>query len=139
MSDELHLSLGKNVAKKRVTAKTAGPKASTKAQIFKQISLDTGLSKSEIQAVFDSLDSMIGENLGKGGPGVFTIPGLIKLKVVKKPATKARKGINPFTGEEMIFTAKAARNVVKVLPLAGLKALAGDPTTLPRPPRKSRE
>ncbi|MCK4951550.1 MAG: HU family DNA-binding protein, partial [Gammaproteobacteria bacterium] len=54
-------------------------------------------------------------------PGTFTVPGLMKVKVVRKPATKARKGINPFTGEEMMFKAKPARNVAKVLPLKGLK------------------
>ena len=45
----------------------------------------------------------------------------MKVKVVRKPATKARKGINPFTQEETVFKAKPARNVVKVLPLKALK------------------
>ncbi|MEM7281726.1 MAG: HU family DNA-binding protein, partial [Pseudomonadota bacterium] len=52
-----------------------------------------------------------------------TVPGLMKIKSVKKPATKARKGINPFTGEEMMFKAKPARKAVKVLPLKGLKEM----------------
>ena len=64
---------------------------------------------------------MIKKDLGKKGPGIFTVPGLMKIKVVRKPATKARKGINPFTGEEMMFKAKPSRNVVKVLALKGLK------------------
>jgi nucleoid DNA-binding protein len=64
---------------------------------------------------------LIKKNVGKRGPGVFTVPGLMKVKVVKKPATKARKGINPFTGEATTFKAKPARKVVKVQPLKGLK------------------
>ena len=64
---------------------------------------------------------MIKKDLGKRGPGTFTVPGLMKIKVVRKPATKARKGTNPFTGEEMMFKAKPARNVVKVQALKGLK------------------
>ena len=52
---------------------------------------------------------------------MFNVPGLMKIKVVRKPATKARKGINPFTGEETMFKAKPARNVVKVTPLKALK------------------
>lgn len=51
----------------------------------------------------------------------MNIPGLMKVKVIRKPATKARKGINPFTKEETVFQAKPARNVVKILPLKGLK------------------
>ena len=60
-------------------------------------------------------------SLGKRGPGIYTIPGLMKLTVVRKPATKARKGINPFTGEETVFKAKPARNVIKIRPLKNLK------------------
>ena len=71
--------------------------------------------------VFGELADMIKKDLGRRGPGIFTVPGLMKIKVVRKPATKARRGINPFTGEEMMFKAKPARNVVKVLALKGLK------------------
>ena len=66
---------------------------------------------------------MIKKDIGKRGPGVFTVPGLMKIKVVRKPATKARKGVNPFTKEEMMFKAKPARNVVKVLALKNLKTM----------------
>ena len=71
--------------------------------------------------VFDELGKLIGQNLSKKGPGVFNIPSLMKVKVVRKPATKARPGINPFTKEEVIFKAKPARNVVKLLALKALK------------------
>ena len=62
-------------------------------------------------------------HLKKGAPGEFTVPGLMKCKVIRKPATKARKGINPFTGEEVMFKAKPARNVIKVRPLKALKEM----------------
>jgi hypothetical protein len=62
--------------------------------------------------------------VGKRGPGVFVVPGLMKITVVQKPATPERKGINPFTKQEQIFKAKPARRVVKVRPLKGLKDMA---------------
>ena len=72
--------------------------------------------------VFDALTGLIKKELRKG-PGQFTVPGLLKLRLVKKPATKARKGINPFTKQEQIFKAKPARNVVKIQPLKALKEM----------------
>ena len=102
--------------------KTAAPaKAMTKTEILTALAEDTGMNKKEVAALLESLGSLIGKNLGKRGPGVFNIPGLMKVKVIRKPATKARKGINPFTKEETVFKAKPARNVVKILPLKGLK------------------
>jgi hypothetical protein len=69
------------------------------------------------------LTTLIGRNLGEDGPGVFPIPGLLQIKVVRKPATAERKGINPFTKQEMIIKAKPATNVVKLVPLKGLKSM----------------
>lgn len=100
---------------------TASKKPPTKSEIMRYISEDTDLTRKEVNAVFESLQSLIKKNIGRRGPGVFSIPGLMKIKVVRKPATKARRGINPFTGEETTFKAKPARNVVKVSPLKGLK------------------
>ena len=77
--------------------------------------------RKQVAGLFDGLAGMIKKDLGKRGPGTFTVPGLMKIKVVRKPATKARKGVNPFTGIEMMFKAKPARNVVKVQALKGLK------------------
>lgn len=102
-------------------AKTAAAKPMTKSEIFNSLAESTGLSKKQITAVFDGLSGLIANNIGKKGPGVFNIPGLMKITVQHKPATKERKGINPFTGEETTFKAKPARNVVKVRPLKGLK------------------
>jgi len=96
-------------------------KAMTKTEIMNALAEGTGLSKSQVSSVFDELGTLLGKNLGTRGPGVFNIPGLMKVKVIRKPATKARKGINPFTKEETMFKAKPARNVVKILPLKGLK------------------
>lgn len=110
----------KRTAKKKVAAK-AVKKPTTKAETYTYIADKTGLTKKDVGAVFDSLSSLIKRDLRRTGPGVYTVPGLMKIKVVRKPATKARKGVNPFTGEAMTFKAKPARNVVKVLALKALK------------------
>ena len=110
----------KKVAKKKVAA-AAIKKPPTKSEILNHISDDTELSRKQVSAVLDSLAGLIEKNVKARGPGFFNLPGLLKIKVIKKPATKARKGINPFTGEEAVFKAKPARKVVKVLPLKGLK------------------
>ena len=97
-------------------------KPMTKSEVYKSLSDDTDLSRKDIAAVFDSLAALMKKNLaGRNAPGLFTVPGLMKIKVVKKPATKARKGTNPFTGEEMMFKAKPASQAVKVQALKGLK------------------
>ncbi|HEX7029012.1 MAG TPA: HU family DNA-binding protein [Gammaproteobacteria bacterium] len=111
----------KSAAKKKTAGKSAALKPPTKSEVMGFIADDTGLSKKEVNAVFESLGKVMKKNLSGRGPGLFTVPGLMKVKVIKKPATKARKGINPFTGEETVFKAKPARKVVKVLPLKGLK------------------
>ena len=101
---------------------TPAIKPPTKSEIYARICEDTGLTRKDIAAVFDSLAGQIKKNLGgRKGPGMFTIPGLLKMRVVKKPAVKARKGVNPFTGEEMMFKAKPASKAVKVVALKGLK------------------
>ncbi len=95
--------------------------APTKSEVLTSISKDTGLSRKQVGSVFDSLGGSIKKSLRSNG--LFTVPGLMKLKVVKKPATKAREGINPFTGEKMTFKAKPASKKVRVLPLKNLKAM----------------
>ena len=101
----------------------ATSKSATKAEVFTTIAEKTGLSKKQISGVFSALSDLISRELGKKGPGHFQIPGLLKLKVVRKPATKAKPGINPFTKEPIMIKAKPARNVVKALPLKALKDL----------------
>ena len=102
-------------------ATKAAAKPRTKTEILRELSERTGLARKDITAVFDEMGLLMKKDLGNRGPGTFTIPGLVKCRVVKKPATKARKGINPFTGEEMMFKAKPARKVVKTTPLKNLK------------------
>lgn len=96
----------------------------TKAQVMSAIAENTGLSRKDVTAVMDELSTLIHRHIKKRGAGQFTVPGLMKIKTVRKPATKARKGINPFTGEETMFKAKPARTMVKVQPLKGLKDMA---------------
>jgi nucleoid DNA-binding protein len=98
-------------------------KPMTKSEIVSGIADATGLAKKDVNSVFEAMASQIKKSLGQSGPGAYTVPGLLKLIVLRKPATKARKGINPFTGEETVFKAKPARNVVKVRPLKNLKEM----------------
>ncbi len=109
--------------KKKAAKKGATGKARTKSETLTALSDDTGLTRKEVASVFESMTGLIKKDLSNRGPGVFQIPGLLKVKVVRKPATKARRGTNPFTGEEMMFKAKPARKVVKAVPLKGLKTL----------------
>ena len=95
--------------------------APTKSEILAQISKDTGLAKKQVSDVFESLSGVVKKSLK--GSGLFTLPGLLKMKVVKKPATKAREGINPFTKEKVMFKAKPASKKIRLLPLKSLKAL----------------
>jgi nucleoid DNA-binding protein len=99
-------------------AKNSG--APTKSDVVAQICKDAELSRKQVAAVFESLNGIIKKSLRSHG--MFTLPGLLKMKVVKKPATKAREGINPFTKEKMMFKAKPASKKVRVLPLKSLKA-----------------
>jgi nucleoid DNA-binding protein len=73
--------------------------------------------------VFEAMAGQIKRSLGRSGPGAYAVPGLMKLVVVRKPATPARKGINPFTGQETMFKARPAKNVVKIRPLKNLKGM----------------
>jgi nucleoid DNA-binding protein len=92
-----------------------------KSQILADIATTTGLAKRDVGKVVEELAGVIERHIGKKGPGSFTLPGLFKIKTLRKPATKARKGINPFTKEEVTFKAKPARTVIKIRPLKKLK------------------
>ena len=102
-------------------ANKAPAKPMTKSEIVSGIADATGLTKKQVGSVFETLASQIKKSLSSRGPGAYTVPGLMKLVVVRKPATPARKGINPFTGQDTMFKAKPARNVVKIRPLKNLK------------------
>jgi nucleoid DNA-binding protein len=121
-------------AKKKVAAKKAAApvkKAApaiktkmTKSQILASVSESTGLTKKQVGSVLDEMDSLIERSIKKRGIGEFTVPGMLKVTTVKKPARKARKGINPFTGEETMFKAKPASIAVKCRPLKKMKEFA---------------
>ncbi len=117
----------KKTVKKTASAKpvkiTAPAKPYTKSETYNTIAEHTDIPKKQVAAAFEVLSEIIGKHLGKRGPGVFTLPGLMKLTVKRKPATKARKGINPFTGEQIMIKAKPARNVVRVRPLKNLNEM----------------
>ncbi len=98
-------------------------KAATKSAMFLELSTRTELSRKQVALLFDELASYIQQEIGKKGPGVFTLPGLLKVKRVEKPATKARQGRNPQTGEPITIKAKPKRTVVRALPLKALKEM----------------
>ena len=117
------------------TAAKAAPKAAakptpvkerwSKTQILNEISERVEISRKHVGAVMAELEGIIARHIGKSGPGEFVMPGLFKINTVKKPAQKARKGIDPFTKQERMFAAKPASVKVKVRPLKKLKDLAG--------------
>jgi nucleoid DNA-binding protein len=120
-------------AKKKVAAKKAAApvkKATaikdkmTKSQILASISDSTGLTKKQVGSVMGELEALMERSIKKRAVGEFTLPGLLKVTTVKKPAKKARKGINPFTGEQTVFKAKPASIAVKVRPLKKMKEFA---------------
>ena len=104
--------------------KTAIQNRMTKSQILTEIAENTEISKKDVAAVMEELDLLIERHIKKRACGEFLLPGLLKIVTVKKPAVKARKGTNPFTGEEMMFKAKKATTVFKVRPLKKLKEMA---------------
>lgn len=106
-------------------ATSKAPKSRTKSEVYTTVANETGLSRKQVASVFDALSKMISGEMGKKGPGVFTIPGLVKIKRIRKPATPEKTVANPFKpGEMMTVKAKPARSVVKAQPLKNLKEMA---------------
>jgi DNA-binding protein HU-beta len=91
----------------------------TKSQLIEQVATANELAKKQVKGVMESLATIGYKELKKNG--VFVLPGFAKFVVIKKPATKARKGINPFTKEETVFKAKPARKVVRARPVKAAK------------------
>lgn len=108
-------------AKASVRKITALKQPMTKSAVIKEIADKADLTRKQVSLVLDELGIVIERHVKKGSTGQFILPGLMKIEVKKKSATKARKGISPFTGEEMMFKAKPARKVVKIRPLKKLK------------------
>lgn len=101
----------------------APKKPMNKTEVLAAMCEATGLTKQQVVGFFDALSGLIKKNLNEEGPGVFVLPELLQIKVVRKPATEERKGINPFTKQEMIIKAKPASKAVKVVALKGLKTM----------------
>jgi len=96
-------------------------KRMSKTQFVTAVAEKSGLTKKQVNAALDAINAIVPRELGKNGPGEVILPGLLKLSVLNKPATRQHKGINPFTKEPMTYKAKAARRVVKIRPLKALK------------------
>jgi nucleoid DNA-binding protein len=121
----------KAAAKKKAPAKKAaapavkrqpGVKAKmTKTAILNEIATNTNLTRTQVGAVMDELESVIERHIRKRSVGEFTLPGLLKIKAAKRPATKKRMGRNPATGEEIVIPAKPATTRVRVTALKKLK------------------
>ena len=98
----------------------ASRKPRSKSEVFGTLAQHVGIHRRDVAAVFHTLASLIKADL-KGGAGVVNIPSMMRITLKRRPATKARMGINPFTKEKVMFKAKPARNVVRVRPLKALK------------------
>lgn len=96
-------------------------KRMSKSQFVNTLAEKSGLNKKQAASALDTINAMVAQQLGKRGPGEVLIPGLLKLNVIDKPATRQREGINPFTKAPMTYKARAARKVIKVRPLKALK------------------
>ncbi len=114
----------KPAAKKLAPAKMPSVKdPMSKSGMIKTITDVTCLSKKEVVSVLDCFTQVIEKHVKSGGPGIFVMPGLMKISVVKKPARPARKGVNPFTGEEIMIKARPAYKAVKIKALKKLKEM----------------
>jgi DNA-binding protein HU-beta len=100
---------------------SASKKPRSKSDVYSTVAQHAGIHRRDVAAVFHTLAGMIKADLSKSGPGVFNVPSMMRITLKRKPATKARMGINPFTKEQVMFKAKPARNVVRVRPLKALK------------------
>ena len=113
------------VVVKKVTSKKLPvvKKAYSKTELLQVIGEKTGVTKKQAKEVLEVLTEIIHAHLKTGSVGSIKLEGLMKIEKIHKPAKKARKGINPFTGEEMLFKAKPAHNVIKVKALKKLKEM----------------
>ena len=102
---------------------TPSSKRRSRADVVKQVAMATELKPGKVKEVLSALTAVMAADLGKKGPGEFNFNGLIKLRTVDKPATKARKGRNPFTGEEIMIKAKPASRKVRARALRSLHGL----------------
>ena len=118
----------KRKAAKKTAAKKAAPrgpvtKKMTKTGILNEIATATMLTRKQVDSVIEELEALIKRHINKKGVGEFTLPGLLKVRAVKRPATKKRIGRNPATGAEIMIPAKPASIRVRVAALKRLKEM----------------
>jgi len=126
----------KTLAKKRVTKKAPAQSAATakkatavrerysKTQIISELAANSDLTRKQVNTLLTELATLVERHVKKRSVGEFVLAGLIKIHTVKRPAKRAYKGINPFTGKETTFKARPASVAVKVHALKGLKDMA---------------
>lgn len=110
-------------AKKKAFKITPASKRRSRGDVVKQIAAGTDLKTGKVREVLETLTAIMAADLGKKGPGEFNFNGLVKLRTVNKPATPARKGRNPFTGQEIMIKAKPASRKVRARALRSLNAM----------------
>jgi nucleoid DNA-binding protein len=96
-------------------------KRMSKSQFVTTLAEKSGLDKKQATSALNTINAIVAQQLGQGGPGEVLIPGLLRLNVVDRPATRQHEGVNPFTKEPMTYKAKPARKVIKVRLLKALK------------------
>merc|ERR1712188_214426 len=98
-----------------------GGKAMTATAAYKSVAESTGLKVKDVKGVMEAMVGVAADQLKKAGS--FKIAGALNLKLKSKPATPARKGVNPFTKEPCVFKAKPASKTVRALPMKTFKEL----------------
>ncbi|MBK7877463.1 MAG: HU family DNA-binding protein [Planctomycetes bacterium] len=121
MAKKTNTKAAKAAPKPKKLSPAAKPRS--KGEFFSIVADQVDLPRKQIAQVFDAMGKIIAADLSKSGPGILNVAGLMKVMVKRMPATKARKGINPFTKQEVMFKAKPARNVIKIRPLKALKSM----------------
>lgn len=117
----------KKAKKSGVAKQSLGREKQTRIEILRTLSDNTGLSKSQIETVFSSLTELIVSHMRKRGSGEFTIPMTgIKVRRVKKKASKPRTMVSPLTGQEVEIAGKPARHAIKISALKVLKAAVAE-------------
>jgi nucleoid DNA-binding protein len=118
-------SNGKSAAKTTTTAKKmpSFKDPLTKSGVIRTITDVTSVNRKDVVSVLECLTQVIEKHVKSGGPGKFVMPGVLKITVVKKPARSARKGVNPFTGEEIMIKARPAYKTVRIKALKKLKEM----------------
>lgn len=96
----------------------------SKGELHRKIASKTGLTKKQVGDVFREFEQVLADQMSVKGCGEMTLPGLAKFTTATRPAVRARKGVNPFTGEETLFAARPETRTVKIRALKKLKSFS---------------